>query len=60
MFPSQLKDLQELRQLFSQGKANPKQIQQLSLLLVEINNYEEGQQYDINEEVSFITAPRLY
>ncbi|MGL1958608.1 MAG: hypothetical protein OCD00_14975 [Colwellia sp.] len=39
MSPSQLKTLQELSYAFSQGKASPKQIQQLSTLLAEINQY---------------------
>ncbi|MEW6995256.1 hypothetical protein AADZ84_13425 [Colwelliaceae bacterium MEBiC 14330] len=39
MSPKQLKTLQELSQVFSQGKANPKQIQQLSDLLAQINRY---------------------
>jgi hypothetical protein len=39
--PAQLKKLQELSHVFSQGNANPKQIQQLSDLLAEINSYDE-------------------
>ena len=38
---SQLKRLHELSQIFSQGTANPKHIQQLSALLAEINLYDE-------------------
>lgn len=49
MSPIQQKKLQELSLIFSQGKATPKQIQQLSELLAEINlaleqshSYESG------------------
>lgn len=59
MSPAQLKALQELSQIFSQGKANPKQIQQLSALLAQINRYEDEQQCVINEQVTFIAAPRF-
>lgn len=37
MTPTQQKKLQELSIIFSQGKASPKQIQQLSELLAQIN-----------------------
>ncbi len=37
MSPSQQKQLNELSLIFSQGKATPKQIQQLSELLAQIN-----------------------
>ncbi len=37
MSPSQQKQLNELSLIFSQGKASPKQIQQLSELLAQIN-----------------------
>lgn len=37
MSPAQLKKLQELSQVFSDGRATPQQIQQLSLLLAQIN-----------------------
>ncbi len=59
MSPAQLKALQELSQVFSQGKANPKQIQQLSTLLAQINRYEDEQQYEVSEQVNFIAAPRF-
>lgn len=59
MSPAQLKALQELSQIFSQGKANPKQIQQLSTLLAQINRYESERKHGINQQVSFIAAPRF-
>lgn len=52
----QLKRLQELSQVFSQGKANPKQIQQLSALLAQINRYDEAA---YSEDVTYIPEPRL-
>jgi len=58
MSPAQLKKLQELSQIFSQGKANPKQIQQLSALLAQINRFDEEQSME-NESISFIAAPRF-
>jgi len=58
MSPAQLKKLQELSQIFSQGKANPKQIQQLSALLAQINRFDEEQSTE-NESISFIAAPRF-
>ncbi len=43
MSPDQQKKLQELSQIFSQGEASPKQIQQLSELLAQINRvYEQS------------------
>ncbi|WP_019026720.1 hypothetical protein [Colwellia piezophila] len=59
MSPVQLKKLQELSRIFSQGKANPKQIQQLSDLLAQINRYEEEEQVIESKQVSFIAAPRF-
>ncbi len=59
MSPTQLKKLQELSQLFSQGKANPKQIQQLSALLSQINQYEDNQGVMETDQVAFIAAPRF-
>ena len=59
MSPAQLKKLQELSQIFSQGKANPKQIQQLSALLAQINRYEEAGDITTEEDISFIAAPRF-
>ncbi len=59
MSPSQLKKLQELSYLFSQGKANHKHIQQLSALLAEINQYEEEQRLMASDSIAFIAAPRL-
>ncbi|GAW95767.1 MULTISPECIES: hypothetical protein [Colwellia] len=56
MSPAQLKQLQELSQIFSQGKANPQQIQQLSALLAEINRYDDAEPITKNEQVSFIAA----
>lgn len=59
MSPAQLKKLQELSQIFSQGKANPKQIQQLSALLAQINQYENSNVANDNSDVAFIPAPRF-
>ncbi|ALO33681.1 hypothetical protein CMT41_02345 [Colwellia sp. MT41] len=59
MSPAQLKQLQELSQIFSQGKANPQQIQQLSALLAEINRYDDAEPITKNEQVSFIAAARF-
>ena len=59
MSPAQLKKLQELSQVFSQGKANPKQIQQLSALLAQINRYDDEERPMDREPVSFIPAPRF-
>ncbi|MCJ8292780.1 MAG: hypothetical protein MJK15_00105 [Colwellia sp.] len=59
MSPAQLKELQALSQIFSQGKANPKQIQQLSALLAQINRYDEKEPITENEHISFIAAPRF-
>lgn len=59
MSPAQLKKLQELSQIFSQGKANPKQIQQLSALLAQINRYDEENQAAESEQISFIAAPKF-
>lgn len=58
MSPAQLKKLQELSQVFSQGKANPKQIEQLSTLLAQINHFEEEPQQTTND-VTFVAAPRF-
>ncbi len=41
MSPAQLNQLQELSHVFSKGEANPKQIQQLSELLAQINHHDE-------------------
>ncbi len=55
MSPDQQQKLQELSLIFSQGKASPKQIQQLSELLAQINQvYEQS----INHE-HHIAEPRL-
>ena len=59
MSPSQLKTLQELSFIFSQGKANPKQIQLLSALLAEINQYVVSSAPTDKNEVTFIAEPRL-
>lgn len=59
MSPSQLKKLQELSQVFSQGKANPKQIQQLSALLAQINLYDQEEQAVESQKTSFIAASRF-
>jgi hypothetical protein len=59
MSPAQLKKLQELSQVFSQGKANPKQIQQLSALLAQINRYDDEEHPMDRESISFIPAPRF-
>ena len=58
MSPTQLKALQELSQVFSQGTANPKQIQQLSDLLSQINRYEAEPEYEIIKQSCFIDSPR--
>lgn len=47
MSPSQLKELKELSYIFSQGQASPKQIQQLSELLAQINRTYEQHEYAI-------------
>jgi hypothetical protein len=57
MSPAQLKKLQELRLVFSQGKANHKQIQQLSALLAQINCYEDSAVLIEPEHRRFIAAP---
>jgi hypothetical protein len=59
MSPAQLKKLQELSQVFSQGKANPKQIQQLSTLLAQINLYDQEEQSAGSNSINFIAAPRF-
>ena len=59
MSPAQLKKLQELSQVFSQGKANPKQIQQLSTLLAQINLYDQEDQSSASDSINFIAAPRF-
>jgi hypothetical protein len=59
MSPSQLKTLQELSQIFSQGKANPKEIEQLSALLAQINIFDEEEQAEESTKVSFIAAPHF-
>ena len=57
MSPGQLKQLQELSQVFSQGSANPKQIQQLSILLAQINRFDEESQAQAYEQANLIAAP---
>jgi len=59
MSPAQLKKLQELSQVFSQGKANPKQIQQLSTLLAQINLYDQEDKSSASDNINFIAAPRF-
>ncbi len=59
MSPAQLKKLQELSQVFSQGKANPKQIQQLSTLLAQINLYDQEEKSSASDNINFIAAPRF-
>jgi len=54
MSPVQQKKLQELSFVFSQGKASPKQIQQLSELLAQINRVFEQSNHEHN-----IAEPRL-
>jgi len=56
---SQLKKIQELSQIFRQGKASPKHIQQLSTLLAQINLYDEEEQAAESAKVSVIAAPRF-
>ncbi|KGJ88836.1 hypothetical protein [Colwellia psychrerythraea] len=48
MSPAQLKELQELSHIFSQGKADPKQIHQLSALLEQINCFGEDDKAEDN------------
>jgi hypothetical protein len=43
MSPEQLKNLQQLSQLFENGLAGPKQIKQLSQLLADINLLSDNQ-----------------
>ena len=50
MSPAQLKKLQELSLVFSEGRATPQQIQQLSLLLAQINCNTDEQLTSINED----------
>ena len=52
MSPAQLKKLQELSLVFSNGRATPQQIQQLSLLLAQIN-CNAGEQITPNDEANF-------
>ncbi len=59
MSPEQLKELQELSQIFSQGKANPKQIHQLSALLAQINCYGEESKTKESEQAHFVSAPNF-
>ena len=59
MSPAQLKELQELSHIFSQGKADPKQIYQLSALLAQINCFAEDSKVKEAGPVSFISAPNL-
>ena len=54
MSPVQQKELQELSLIFSQGQASPKQIQQLSDLLAQINKAIEN----ILKPEHCITNPR--
>jgi len=54
MSPAQQKKLQELSLVFSQGKASPKQIKQLSELLAQINRVFEQSSYEHS-----IAEPRL-
>lgn len=58
MSPAQQQKLQELSIVFSQGKANPKQIQQLSELLTQINQVRVDE--PSNEHESCVTEPRSY
>lgn len=55
MSPAQQKQLQELRLIFSQGKASSKEIQQLSELLAQMNRALEQ---SLNHEYS-VAEPRL-
>ena len=60
MSPAQLKELQELSHIFSQGKASPKQIQQLSALLAQINCYGEEDKAIANEQANFYWCSVLW
>ncbi len=57
MSTTQLKELQELSQIFSQGKINPNQIQQLSALLTQVNGDDEKGKAAKSEHINFIGAP---
>lgn len=46
MSPSQQRKLQDLSLIFSEGRATPKQIQQLSVLLAQINQISEHATYE--------------
>ena len=55
MSPVQQKQLQELRLIFSQGKASSKEIQQLSELLAQMNRaFEQSLNHEYN-----VAEPRL-
>jgi len=56
MTPAQLKELQELSHIFSQGKASPQQVQQLSALLAQINCYGEENRAEESEQINFTGA----
>lgn len=58
MSPAQLKKLQELSQIFSNGKATPREIQQLSALLAQIN-CQNQEQVELTDQVSFIVPNNL-
>lgn len=59
MSPAQLKELQELSHIFSQGKADPKQIHQLSALLAQINCFAEDGKVKETDQSNFTGAPNL-
>jgi hypothetical protein len=52
MTPEQLKELQNLSQLFEQGLAGPDQIKQLSDLLANINNHNDLTEESVHELLS--------
>jgi hypothetical protein len=56
---AQLKKLQDLSNIFSQGKANLQQVQQLSTLLGQINSYDDENKITENEPANFIAASRV-
>ncbi len=59
MSPAQVNKVQELSQILSQGKASPKQIQQLSALLAKINRYDEVNSLAECAQVISDSAPQL-
>ncbi|MBL4822432.1 MAG: hypothetical protein JKX90_02765 [Colwellia sp.] len=57
MSPYQQKKLQELSLIFSQGRASPKQIQQLSALLAQINQISEQLILKVTHDIDLKNRP---